>query len=109
MPDRHCVDAKGIQMKDTRPAYPKQSVGNSMCKDYDYYIHISKPYYVGAGEMAQQLRGLIALPEVQGLIPRTHMVAPVPENRMLLCPLWVLHTYATYTYTHAGKTLMHIK
>jgi hypothetical protein len=30
---------------------------------------------VGAGEMAQQLRALTALPEVLSSIPRNHMVA----------------------------------
>jgi hypothetical protein len=30
----------------------------------------------GAGEMAQQLRALAALPEVSSSIPSNHMVAP---------------------------------
>jgi hypothetical protein len=30
----------------------------------------------GAGEMAQQLRTLAALPEDLGLVPRTHVAAP---------------------------------
>jgi hypothetical protein len=32
---------------------------------------------LGAGEMAQRLRALTALPEVLSLIPGNHMVAPV--------------------------------
>lgn len=54
-----------------------------MCKDYEYYIRILKPYCVGAGEMAQPLSRPIALVEVQGSIPGTHMAALVPGDQML--------------------------
>ena len=54
-----------------------------MCKDYEYHIRILKPYCVGAGEMAQPLSRPIALVEVQGSIPGTHMAALVPGDQML--------------------------
>jgi hypothetical protein len=40
-----------------------------------YRFHILKSLRIRAGEMAQQLRPLTALPEVLSSIPNNHMVA----------------------------------
>jgi len=66
---------------------------------------------MGAGEMAQRLRALVALPEDTGLKPRTHMVLTVCNPRskgshiLLLPPHYC--TQVIHRHTRRRNTLIH--
>lgn len=65
-----------------------------------------------AGEITQWLSALAALPEEQGSIPNTHMVANNSISRgfdALFSPSGAPCTYVWHVDTHAGKKSIHIK
>jgi hypothetical protein len=58
-----------------------------------YIIHITKKQKSGAGDMAQQLRALVTLPEDLVLISSMHVVAYICNSSSRgLIPLWPLWT-----------------
>jgi hypothetical protein len=73
----HKAQASGIDHKSQKLSHKTQALGTD-CKIQNEIIKPApKEGPVGelAGEMAQQLRALTALPEVPNSIPRNHMVA----------------------------------
>lgn len=70
------------------------------------YIHIPKPQTdkPRAGEMVQQFRALVALPEDLGFSGSTWCLTTVSNSSLkgsntLLWPLRTLHTYGAQTFT----------
>ena len=69
-----------------------------------YIIHITKKQKSGAGDMAQQLRALVTLPEDLVLISSMHVVAYIcnSSSRGLdssLASMDTKHPHGTQTYT----------
>lgn len=69
---------------------------------------------VGAGELAQELKTIAALPEDPGLslsihvAPHSHLELQFQKIWFLLASMGIRHAHGIHTYIHQDKTLIHI-